>query len=358
MRELVIVIADLYLEPELAGRTGRPAGVELLSCAGPSVAAGAGAMPGIERLARFADRSSLTEGWRAWVARWAGLARYAREAPASIASVPLAEAVAGRAVWLATPLHLITGLSSLHVDRRGLLRLPKTETEELAASFRETFRGSGFDLHPLESGELLLSAPEAPTPSSSPEPARMPLTSVAEALAGGERAPALRRLSAEIEMWLHGHALNARREERGAPVVGTLWLWGGGPATLAPAAASHELAGVAFGSDSYVQGLWCLAGGETRPMPVDWSALIGEPRAQRALGIVRIAELLQTEACWHLADAVAEIDRRLISPALEALERGELERLVLVANDRCLTLRAVNRWRLWRRKRPALAGLA
>jgi hypothetical protein len=362
VRELVIVIADLYLERELAGRSdGAAARMALVPPGGspaPGASPGVEALRGIEHLARFGDRITLPDGWRAWVAHWVGLPQYAGEAPASVASAPLAEALARRAVWLATPLHLIAGLTSLHFDRRSILRLPRTEVEELAASFRETFRGSGLDLHPLGSGELLLSGPSSSAPTTTTEPARMLLTSVAEALAVGKGAPALRRLSTEIEMWLHGHPLNARRAQRGAPAVVTLWVWGGGAPAISAPAAARELVDVAFGSDAYVGGLWRLAGGEIRPMPVDWTAVIGEPRAQRALGVVEVAELLHANASWRLADAVAEIDRRLVSPSLDALHRGELHRLVLVANDRCLALRAAHRWRLWRRKRTALEGLA
>ena len=91
-------------------------------------------------------------------------------------------------------------------------------------------------------------------------------------------------------------------------------------------------------------------------MPVDWAAMIREPRVQRALGVVEVAELLHANPSWPLAQAVAEIDRRLISPSLAALRRGEVERLVLLANDRSLTLRAGDRWRLWRRLRPVHTG--
>ena len=92
-------------------------------------------------------------------------------------------------------------------------------------------------------------------------------------------------------------------------------------------------------------------------MPVDWPAVIRESRAPRALGVVEIAELLHANASWRLAEAIAEIDRRLLSPSLAALHRGELDRLVLLANDRCLAVRAADRWRLWRRKRSVLEGL-
>jgi hypothetical protein len=352
VREVVIVIRDLYLEPEQAGMDSRRAAASATDTAAPEVA------PGIGQLARFGDKAALPEGWRAWTAHWLGLPQYAGAAPASVAAAALEDAPADGAVWLATPVHLIAGMTSVHFDRRSVLRLTEAELDRLAASFRDTFRGSGFDLRPLGSGELLLTGPEASPPATTTEPARLLLTSVAEALPMGGGARALRQLSAEIEMWLHGHPVNDERARRGALTVATLWLWGGGAsAAFRPAAAPPEIMDAAFGSDAYLRGLWRLAGGETRPMPVDWMAVIGEPRAQRALGVVEVAELLHANGSWRLADAVADIDRRLICPSLAALRRGRLDRLVLLANDRRLTLRPADRWRLWRRMRPAHSGL-
>ena len=53
MREIVIVIRDLYLEPELAAPPAADAAALEIA-------------PGIEQLARFGDKASLPEGWRAW----------------------------------------------------------------------------------------------------------------------------------------------------------------------------------------------------------------------------------------------------------------------------------------------------
>ena len=349
MREIVIVIRDLYLTPQLT--------------AGPEVSdrdasPGASApVPGLEHLARFGQRGPLPDGWRAWLAHWLGLPQYASEPPASIAAAALVDAPADRVLWLATPVHLIAGLASIHFDRRSILHLPDAELEALATSFRETFRGSGFDLHPLAGGEFLLSGPPVPGPAITTEPALIPLIPVAEALPAGEGAPALRRLGAEIEMWLHGHPVNDARARRGALPVATLWIWGGGGPAVCAGAAPRKIEDAAYASDAYVRGLWRLAGGEALPMPVDWAAVIGEPRAQRVLGVVEVAELLHANASWCLADAVAEIDRTLISPAVTALHRGELDRLVLLANDRARTLRAADRWRLWRRARKLRTGL-
>jgi hypothetical protein len=356
VREIVIVIRDLYLEPEQAGMDSRRAAPSATDAA-PEVA------PGLAQLARFGDKAALPEGWRAWTARWLGLPQWADAPAASVAAAALEDAPADGAVWLATPVHLIAGMTSLHFDRRSVLRLPEAELDLLATSFRDTFRGSGFDLRPLGSGELLLTGSEVSLGAATTEPARLLLTSVAEGLPKGGGARALRQLSAEIEMWLHGHPVNDDRAQRGALTIAALWLWGGGaPAVFRPAAAARdtpprEAGDAAYGSDAYLHGLWRLAGGEIRPLPVDWMAVIGEPRAQRALAVVEVAELLHANGSWSLADAVADIDRRLISPALAALRSGKLDRLIVLANDRRLTLRPADRWRLWRRMRTVPNGL-
>jgi len=352
VREIVIVIRDLYLEPEQAGRDSRRAAPSAKDAAALEVA------PGIGQLARFGDRAGLPEGWRTWTAHWLGVPQYADAPAASVAAAALEDSPADGAVWLATPVHLTAGMTSLHFDRRSVLRLQEAELHRLAASFRDTFRGSGFDLLPLGSGELLLTAPEGSLGATTTEPARLLLTSVAEGLPMGGGSRALRQLSAEIEMWLYGHPVNDERSRHGDPTVATLWLWGGGAsAVFRPAPAPRETMDAGYGSDAYLRGLWRLAGGETRPMPVDWMAVIGEPHAQRALAVVEVAELLHANGSWSLADAVADIDRRLISPSLAALRRGKLDRLVLLANDRRLTLRPGDRWRLWRRMRTAPHGL-
>ena len=343
MREIVIVISDLFLPPQL-----EPAASAVV----PLRAAG-GSWPGIEHVARFAHSRPLSEGWRAWVARWLGLGAYADRPAASIAAASL-QGSAAPACWLATPLHLIEGLTRVHVDWRCRLRLRPEERQWLGAGFTETFRGSGFELIGLESGEFLLGAP-ALAPVRTLEPARLPLAVMAESLPSGEGAAALRRLGAEIEMWLHTHPLNAERVRRGEPSVSTLWVWGGGgPAVQAPvpvpAAAPHAV----FGSDAYVQGLCRLAGIESRPVPCAWAGGAGAPRT---LCAVDLLDGLRGEGGTGVLDALADLDRRLIAPWVDVLRQGGIERLRLLANDRLWSLRAADRWRLWRRRRTGLGGL-
>src|ERR1700722_2860426 len=178
VREIVIVITDLYLpagsaEAEAASDTGSPGTSSSASQASFTNAAGGSSLvsPGLERIARFGHRRALDHegGWRAWLARWIGREDLANVSPAVIAATwasrqPAVDAAAesvgvqdprvsppqgegaadpgvsstqgavprgavaqdpavSSTIWFAAPIHLIAGLTSLHLDRRSLLQL-------------------------------------------------------------------------------------------------------------------------------------------------------------------------------------------------------------------------------------------
>jgi hypothetical protein len=348
--------------------------------------------------------------------------------------------------WMATPMHLIAGMTSVHVDRRSILRLDVADQTTLTADFQRVFHDSGFRLEPLEAGDFLMLGPEMPH-AETREPAR--------ALGGSmdqhpDSSTALRRLGAEIEMWLHDHPINETRRRRGELPVTSFWLWGAGAIPTRAAvdattpglaaadqlpvagAASRDAGGtpsehvpalgaragarrvsadhvgitrgrasgapaiavtaggstdagdssgaavgggnsraadgardssdavhgaLAFGCDSYLQGLWATRGAKVAPLPQQLVDVFGYPHAQRAVLVIEIGLMLQSNPKWTFFDAVADIDRRFIAPAVQALNRGQYHRLVVLANDYELTLRARDRLKFWRRAPPGLSGL-
>jgi hypothetical protein len=330
----VIVIADLYLPGE-----GRGASV---------------ALPGLERIARFATISVLSRGWRPWLAERVGCAELADEAPACVAA-RCCTALSAGAVWLATPVHCIAGLASVHLEHRGLLKLSQAELTALAADFRAVFQGSPFALAPLPSGGFLLAGP-ALADAAGIEPARSIGMSIAAAL---PRAPALRRLGAEIEIWLHEHPVNRARGARGELPVTSLWLWGGGmlAAGARAPASSGAAADRAYGSDPYLAGLWCARGAHAQALPESIAALDAAP-ARCSVILVELAELLRAERRAGLGDALALLDARWLAPAAARVARGAMQSLTVIANDRCLTLGRRDFMKRWRRARPGLAALA
>jgi hypothetical protein len=439
VHQLVILVSDLYLSQETCEQE-LPAGI---------------ALPGLQHVARFGARSRIADGWRSWLARW--LTGQDVGPPAAIAAVTLQVAATAppatrkasappaatptrlpvpissqlSSAWLATPMHLVAGLTSVHVDRRSILRLDADDQSRFAADFQSVFGDSGFELRPLDSGDFLVLGPQIP-PAEMSEPARSMGASMADAQGAQLVDPTLRRLGTEIEMWLHDHPVNAARSRRGEWPVTGLWLWGGGPVNRAgstnrnaptrgggptnggepanggrptnpgepanggdrasggptmrggrPNSGDHATGGdsghagargasderapngragapltdIAFGRDAYLQGLWAMHGEKVFPLPQQLADVFGYPQARRAVLVIEIGSMLHSNPTWTFFDAVAQIDRSFIAPAVAALSRGQCERLVILANDHQLTLRARDRLKFWRRIPPGLSGL-
>src|SRR5258708_762150 len=241
----------------------------------------AGAAPGIESAGRFGERAALEHGWREWLAHALGREDGAGAAPGCIAAAERARGVppagASGTLWIATPLHLSAGGARLYLDHRGVLRLPPAELGALAAAFQDTFGVSGFTLTPLSSGDFLLRTAGIAAVATT-EPAPCAGNDVAEALPRGAAAAPLRRLLAEIEMWLHGQALNEARLRRGEPPVTTLWPWGAEGRALQPERRAGR-ALRAFGADPYVSGLWRLPAGPCRALPQRLQGVLAHQRA-------------------------------------------------------------------------------
>jgi hypothetical protein len=349
VRQIVIVISDLYFPP--GEDEGSPAGQA------------SGALPGLEYGARFGDTIIiLEEGWRAWLARSLGRDDLAAAAPASVAAAGLAhgagEVTLSSAAWIATPVHLIAGLTSLHLDRRSILRLPQADLESFGGDFQRVFGGSEIILKPMASGDFLISDLSA-SRAATTEPARALAIGLGESFPKGADAQVLKRFGAELEMWLHEHPVNEARRMRGEPPVSALWLWGGGGSGgVVSSDDSHDTQiDIAFGSDAYLAGLWRLHGSHSRPLPDQLAEVFSYPRAHRAILVAEVGPMLHANSHWTVFEALAELDRRFVSPALAALRRGEVESVVLVANDRRLLVRRGDRLKLWRRARPGIEGL-
>ena len=346
MREIVIVIADLYLPPAAAEVRAAAALFHDL--------------PGIEYAGRFGTHAALAGGWREWLAEWLGRDDLAGVAPACIAAAAIEAAATARGnatSWLATAVHLSAGLTRVHLDHRGVLRLPGAQQSTLAAGFTHVFGSSGYALTPLPSGDFLLTTPGiAPLPTS--EPARCAGGEVAPGLPQGTAAGPLRRLLAEIEMWLHGQALNDARHAQGELPVTALWLWGAAGRRAQPQVRPARTRASSFGRDAYLNGLCHLQGSTCRGLPQGLAEALAESDAQRLILVLEAGGELHSGFQGTVAEAVAQLDSRFVSPALRALRRGECASLTLIVNDTRVTLRRASALRRWRRARAGLGAFA
>ena len=335
MTRLILVLRDLY-----------PARLEQAALAALP------RLPALEQWLARGDTAQSLGGWRHWLWREFALGapladdRAEPAAPAAVAAAAVPSLPAGRPLWFATPVHFVAGLDTVRLHPAGLLELDDDAQRLLAADFARVFAGSGYTLHATGRRELLLAGGLPATPASmrSDDPAMWLGADPSAGFPTGENAVALRRLGAELEMWLHEHPVNRARSARGQLPANALWLWGGG-ATAVISAVRAAPAALAWAEDLYVDGLTRLRASEVMPRPARWP----EPGAYAAsLGELLVVCGLGTAPDAH---ALLALERDWIAPALAQWQGGRCDSATLLAGERAITLEG-SRWRrLWRRLR-------
>lgn len=148
----------------------------------------------------------------------------------------------------------------------------------------------------------------------------------------GADAGSYRNLRSEIEMALHDHEVNLRREQRGQLPVNSLWLWGGG---FAPEQESVPLPPL-FTNDPLLKGHWHSKTGFVGAWPGTISGCIESSDT----GFVAVLE----------EDNESDLLERCLNELREALHSGRLSHLTLIFRDGVRAcLHRSCRLRVWRR---------
>lgn len=156
------------------------------------------------------------------------------------------------------------------------------------------------------------------------------------AMAGREPAKhAADALLTEMQMLLHGHAVNEAREARGEPAVNSVWLWGAG---RLPSRTRSRWQSVTS-ADPLALGFARNSGAEARALPDS------------------AAQWLSSDEGRHLVilDAASEtLERDWFAPLAAALRSGRIGMLTLHVPDACLSFETVrgDLRRFWRRPKP------
>jgi hypothetical protein len=272
--------------------------------------------------------------WRAWLAD-------RLDAPA-LAACPPAQLAAGQSgarsgdAWFATPVTLVAAMDHVRLAPEGWVALAVGEAAELAAGFAREFANSGQALAPAGAEGFLLTGLAARA-ARTHDPARLLGASIGPWMASGEGAAALRRLGAELEMWLHEHPVNRARERRNAPPVSALWLWGGGEGAQSspgpPGSRSAWARG--YGEDSWLRGLWRAAGRE----------LEGAAESLAQVAVVPQADTIVVARRGVGNDVMA----RWLEPAIALLAARRVEAVRVVIDDRQFRLSRFDLVKPWRR---------
>jgi hypothetical protein len=161
-------------------------------------------------------------------------------------------------------------------------------------------------------------------------------------------APELRRLWAEIEMWLHGSALNDARERGRKRRISALWLWGRSSDPRG-SRGKEERDLEFYGGDPLIAALSRLRQARPRSVPDTLARIDGS----RTHAIAEFAVLT-----GHPQESLAALDTGWFAAARHALDRGALDVLDILVNDQCFRITPGARWKFWRRQRGWFENLA
>lgn len=153
----------------------------------------------------------------------------------------------------------------------------------------------------------------------------------------GDDAASYRQLISEVEMALHDHAVNRRRQEAGQQPINCLWLWGGGVAPEQTNVPHPPL----FSDDPLLVGYWMSKTGVVASWPGD---LLSCAEASPAGFVAVVPD--------HDNPLLLE---RCLDDLRTMLQSGRLSRLTLMFRDGIeARVHRSHRWRFWHRRSPLL----
>jgi hypothetical protein len=256
---------------------------------------------------------------------------------------------AGEGHWLcADPVHLRFHHERIVLADAGAFDLEIDEAQAIAGALNAEFADIGqFHVATARRWYLRLNTPV--------DHHAEPLSTIAGRRLDNEltdKNGVLTRWLNEVQMFLHGHPVNARRQAAGKPAVNSLWLWGGG---ALPAVPGPDFSAI-WSNNPLATGLALAAGIEAPPCPAGLSGLLADadPNTSQLVILDNLLPpvLYEDSAGWRSAWAALEND--WFVPLRAELGR-RVNTLSIVAptiyGQLTWTLRGKDHWKFWRQAR-------
>ena len=254
----------------------------------------------------------------------------------------------GTEYWLrADPVHLRLHNDGLILLAPETLEITEDESHDLTGALNRQFEAEGFVFCAPNPRRWYLKMPQVPkirTVTLKQAIGR----DVNRLLPEGEERLHWHRIFNEVQMLLHAHPVNTKRENRGVAVVNSLWFWGGG--ALPVSSSSFD---AIQSDDPLAVGLAKFAGIVTAALPVDGGITAGI----NTLVDIREAELefmRGNVAGWR--DALETLETRWFVQIFDWLRSGRVGKAVVatVADGRSHEWSVTRgaRWQIWKRPRP------
>ena len=158
-----------------------------------------------------------------------------------------------------------------------------------------------------------------------------------EFMPSGDAADGYRGLVSEVELALHDHEVNLRRQEQGQQPINCLWFWGGGFAPEQETVPHPPL----FANDPLLIGHWLSRTGVVASWPGDIASCV-EASLNGFIAVVPERD-------------DPEVLERCLHELRDLLRSQRVSRLTLMFRDGVVAdVEKTHRWRLWRRGSPML----
>jgi hypothetical protein len=241
--------------------------------------------------------------------------------------------VDGAGSWcLAQPVHLAAGLDHVRMSALDTASPMTEEAEALAATVGAHFGAGGPAIVAFVDGAWLLRFSRIVECTTQP-PDAVTGHDVHDAMPAGRDGARIRSLMNEIQMLLHDHPVNARRERARQLPINGWWLWGFG--AQSPPAGVDPRGWAMRSDDPWLRALWPSA-----VAPV-MTALAGDT-------LIAMAHPPSPDN----EQALATIDAGLFRWLTTLVREGRVEQLDLLTGDRELSFAPAARWAFWRRPLP------
>ncbi|HYH42508.1 MAG TPA: hypothetical protein VD867_11025 [Burkholderiales bacterium] len=266
----------------------------------------------------------------------------------------------GEAYWLrADPVHIKVERDRLSVVDSALFDITDEEARAFVEALDRHFAADGLSFVSPRAKHWYVKVARAPDL----------LTRSIREVAGADVRPnlpagadALRwhRVFNESQMLLHAHPANAAREERGEPVVNSIWPWGGGTRAAVRGRPFDHV----WSNDASASALAVAAGAHAAPLPASAEALFAQAASDTHSGShLLVLDTLSSAMAYQDMDAwrerLAAFEARWFAPLMAALGRGRISATAIVVpgEEACCrfdTARA-DLYKLWRTVKPLAA---
>lgn len=247
-----------------------------------------------------------------------------------------------RELLRADPVYLVADRDVLRLLHHADLPVTAEEAQALVAALNSHFATDGLHFAAPHPQRWYLTIPKHLMPRTHPPEAALGL-GIDAYLPWGDHATLWHRHLNEIQMLLHSHPVNAAREQRGQPVINSVWLWGGGSV---PAPAQRSWAQV-WSDDPVTLGLAKLSATPRTAQPTDANAWLDA-------AITPGDHLLVLP--HHDEEFATNMEILWFMPLLDALKSARLQQLTLCTTGHRWSIdrTASKRWWVRRRALPAL----